>query len=306
VRIGVSRVPDYKAGHYSTGIWGVFGSVAAAATLLKFGRRTFQHALGIAVAHGPFPTGGTFLYDSMIKEVIGWAGVVGCSAALLAREGFAGPEDMLDRSERYDTAQLVENLGREYAILKTYFKPYASCRWSHSAIDGVLELAREHNLRPEEVEEIHVEAFQEATRLCDDAPVTTVAAQYSIPFSAALALSRGRIGPEELTEANLRDRQLLQLAQKVRISVDPELDLLFPEKTVARVTIYTSRGAFTTTVEYPRGNPENPLSDAELAEKFRSLTVGIAGETKSAELEAAIGHLEQMDNVKHLAELLAF
>jgi 2-methylcitrate dehydratase PrpD len=213
---------------------------------------------------------------------------------------------MLDRSGRYDTAQLVENLGREYAILKTYFKPYASCRWSHSAIDGVLELAREHGLRPEEVEEIHVEAFQEATRLCDDAPVTTVAAQYSIPFSVALALSRGRIGPGELTEANLRDQELLQLAQRVRISVDPELDQLFPEKTVARVTIHTGRGTFTTTVEYPRGNPENPLSDAELAEKFRSLTAEVVGEERSAEMEVAVDHLEQMDNVKRLAELLAF
>jgi len=306
VRISISRIPDYKAHHYSTGIWGGLGSVAAAGKLLKFDRRTFQHALGIAAAHGPFPPGGAFVHDSMVKEVIGWAGVVGCSSAFLAREGFAGPEDVVDRSGRYDTAQLVENLGREYAILKTYFKPYASCRWSHSAIDGVLELAREYGLRPEEVEEIHVEGFRETTMLCDYAPVTTVAAQYSIPFSVALTLSRGRIGPGELTEANLRDQELLQLAQRVRVSVDPELDRLFPEKTVARVTIHTARGAFTTTVEYPRGNPENPLSDAELAEKFRSLTAEVVGEERSAELEVAVDHLEQMDNVKHLAELLAF
>jgi len=306
VRVSVSRVPDYKAHHYSTGIWGGLGSVAAAGKLLQFDRQTFQHALGIAAAHGPFPPSGVFLYNSMVKEVIGWAGVIGCSSAFLAREGFTGPEDTLDRSGRYDTTQLVENLGREYAILKTYFKPYASCRWSHSAIDGVLELARKHNLRPEEVEEIHVRGFREATRLCNDAPTTTVAAQYSIPFSVALALSRGRIGPGELTEANLQDQGLLQLARKVRVSVDPEFDRLFPDKTVAKVTIHTGRGAFATTVEYPRGNPENPLSDAELAEKFRSLTVDVLGEERSAELKVAIDHLEQMDSVKRLAELLAF
>jgi 2-methylcitrate dehydratase PrpD len=306
MRISISRVSDYKAQHYSTGIWGVFGSAAAAAKLLNLDRQALQHAFGIAAAHGPFPPGGAFLHDSMVKEVIGWAGAVGCSAAFLAREGFAGPEDVLDKSGRYETAQLVEELDKEYAILKTYFKPYASCRWSHPAIDGVLELVRERGLRPGEVAEIHVEGFQECTRLLDYAPASTVAAQYSIPFSVALALSRGRIGPGELTETNIRDRELLRLAQRVRVSVDPGLDRLFPEKAVARVTIHTSRGAFTTTVEYPKGNPENPLSDAELAGKFRSLTVEVVGEERSAELEVAIDHLEQMDNVKHLAELLAF
>ena len=306
VRVSVSRVPDYKAGHYSTGIWGAFGSVAAAGKLLGFDRQLFQHAFGIAGAHSPFPPGGAFVHESMVKEVIGWAGVVGCSSALLAREGFAGPKDVLDWSGRYDTAQLVENLGSEYAIINTYFKPYASCRWSHSAIDGVLALAQEHFLQPEEMESIHVETFRQASMLCDYAPATTVAAQYSLPFSVALALLRGRIGPQELTEVNLRDRQLLQLARKVKVSIDPELDRLFPQKTAARVTIHTGQGKFTTTVEYPRGNPENPLSDAELADKFHWLTVGVVGEERCTQLREVIDHLEQLDSMRPLTKLLAF
>jgi 2-methylcitrate dehydratase PrpD len=306
VRVSVSRIPDYKAHHYSTGIWGAPGSVAAAGKLLKFDRRTFQSALGIALAHGPFPPGGAFAFDSMVKETIGWAGVVGCSSAFLAREGFAGPEDMLDRSRRYDTAQLVQDLGREFAILKTYFKPYASCRWSHPAIDGALNLVREHGLQPEEVEQIHVEGFQQITMLRDYSPATTVAAQYSLPFALALALSHGGIGPGELAEANLHNKQLMGLAQRVKVSVDPELDRLFPAKTATRVTIRTDRGTFKATVEYPRGNPENPLSEAELAEKFFSLTVEAIGEERSRELKEAVEHLEQMDNVTPLARLLGF
>jgi 2-methylcitrate dehydratase PrpD len=305
-RVSIAMLPSYRAGRYSTGIWGGFGSVAAAGKLLRLNKRTFQDALGIMAAHGPFPPGGDFVHESMVKEVIGWAGMVGCSSVLMAREGFAGPEDVLDRSGRYDTSQLVQNLGEDYAILRIYFKPYASCRWSHPAIDGVLRLAGEHGLHLEEVEEIRVEGFQPMTMLCDYRPVTPVAAQYSIPFSVALALSRGRIGPDELTEANLQDPELLGLAQKVMVSVDPELDQLFPEKTAIRLTLQTSRGDFTTTVEYPKGDPGNPLSDAELAEKFRWLTAEIVGEKKSRELKEAVDHLEQMDNVKHLAQLLAF
>ncbi len=305
-RTSVAMLPNYRAGRYSTGIWGGFGSVAAAGKLLRLDKRTFQHALGIVAAQGPFPPGGDFVHESMVKEVIGWAGMVGCSSVLMAREGFAGPADVLDRSGRYDTTQLVQKLGEDYAILRIYFKPYASCRWSHPAIDGVLRLAGEHGLHLEEVEEMRVEGFQPMTMLCDYRPVTTVAAQYSIPFSVALALSRGRIGPGELTEANLQDPELLGLARKVQVSVDPELDRLFPEKTAIRLTLHTSRGNFTTTVEYPKGDPDNPLSDAELAEKFRWLTAEIVGEKKSRELKEAVDHLEQMDDVKHLAQLLAF
>jgi 2-methylcitrate dehydratase PrpD len=306
VRVSVARKPHYKADHYSTGIWGPPGSVAAAGKLLGFNTQMFQHGLGIAIAHGPFPPAGPVVLEGMVKEAIGWAGLVGCSAALLARQGFAGCEDMLDRSGRYDTEELLKDLGGDYAILNSYFKPYASCRWAHPAVDGVLEIVRDHGLQVGEIEEIHVEGFQQTKKLCNYAPETTVAAQYSLPFSLALALSYGRIGPRELTEASLQDAELHRLAQRVRVSVDPELDRLFPEKTASRVTVRTSKGFFTTMVEHPRGNPQNPLSPAQLVEKFLWLAADTAGEERCSELVAAVERLERMDNVKHLTELLAF
>jgi 2-methylcitrate dehydratase PrpD len=305
VRVSIAMLPDYRAGRYSTGIWGGFGSAAAAGMLLRLDRRKFQDALGIVAAHGPSPPRGAFLHDSMVKETIAWAGVTGCASAFLAQAGFTGPEDVLDKSGRYDTDRLVKDLGQEYAILKTYFKPYASCRWSHSAIDGVLKLAEDHDLQPEDIQSIDVEGFQATALLCDYTPVNTVAAQYSIPFSLALALSYGRIGPAELTEANLQSAALLALASRVKVSVTPELDQLFPEKTAIRVTLHTSRGDFTTTVEHPKGDPSNPLSDAELEEKFRWLTVDVVGEERSQQLLGAIAHLEQMENVRTLARLLS-
>jgi 2-methylcitrate dehydratase PrpD len=305
VRVSTAMLPDYRAGRYSTGIWGGFGSVAAAGVLLRLDGQKFQDALGVVAAHGPSPPRGAFLHDSMVKETIAWSGVTGCASVFLAQEGFSGPQDVLDRSGRYDTIQLVKDLGQEYAILKTYFKPYASCRWSHSAIDGVLKLAGEHDLQPDDIESIEVEGFQATTMLIDYTPVNTVAAQYSIPFSIALALSFGTIGPAELVEANLRDPQLLALAGKVKVSVTPEIDQLFPEKAAARVTLHTDQGDFTTTVEYPRGDPSNPLSDVELEEKFRWLTVEVVGEKRSQQLMDVIAHLEALDDVSTLTQLLS-
>jgi 2-methylcitrate dehydratase PrpD len=306
VRVSVSRVPAFKHDHYSTGIWGAPGSAAAAGKLLGFDRGAYQSALGIAIAHSPFPPSGAFTFGGMVKEVIGWAGVVGCTSALLAQEGFAGPSDALDQSGRYDPAQLVADLGQRYAICQVYFKPYASCRWSHPAIDGVLHLTREHDLKPAEIERIHVEGFREITRLRNPIPATPIEAQYSLPFSIALALIYRGIGPAELQEDKLHDRALLEMAQKVKLSVDPEFVQAFPAKTALRVTIHTARGVFATTAEYPRGNPENPLSDAELSDKFLGLTAEILGEKRSGKLEKAVGHLDQLDNVRHLTEFLAF
>ena len=299
VRASVSRTPPFKERLYWTGIWGGFGAVTAAAKLLRFDFSSFQHALGITLAYAPSPRGG-----GMTKEGIGWAGMVGCSAALLAQQGFEGAVDAFDRSGQYDTAQLLGDLGKEYAILETYFKPYASCRWSHPAIDGVLELVNQHRLEPQEVEAILVEGFYEATRLAKPIPGTALAAQFSIPFCIALALLYGRVGVAEMTEANLHNPQVQSLARKVRITVDPQFDRQFPEKTVSRVTLHTGRGSFATTVEYPKGDPKNPLSDAELLEKFRTLTVGIVGEDRIAALKDAVDRLDQIKDVRELTQLL--
>jgi 2-methylcitrate dehydratase PrpD len=200
---------------------------------------------------------------------------------------------------------LVAGLGEPYAIEKTYFKPYASCRWSHPPIDGVLQLANKHGLRLDEIREIEVSGFRQMAMLDEYAPTSTVAAQYSVPFAVALALAHGGIGPQELTAANLVNSELLALARKVKLSVDPELDGLFPAQTAARIRIHSARGTFETLVEYPKGNPENPLSDAEMEAKFARLTAEIVGKTRSRELKEMIEQLDRLDDIRRLTKLLA-
>ena len=308
VRASVARVPWYKERMYSSGIWGVFGAAVAAGRLLGFDQATLQSAIGNAGSHGPFPPGGLQANHSMVKEVIGWAGMTGCAAALLAEEGFLGPEDILDYSGRWDTAPLLDGLGdpNRYAILDTYFKPYAVCRWAHSSVDGVLDLLTQHSIQPGDIRQIWVETFDEVTRLVNYAPRNAIAAQFSIPFALAIAVLRRRIEPEDVSEANLRLPEILNLARKVEVVVDPEIDAQFPAKTIARVTIVTARGPVQTTVEYPRGNPENPLSDEALAAKFRSLTIRIIGEQTCESLLAAIADLPQAPDVTAVTGCLAF
>ncbi len=308
VRASVARVPWYKDRMYSSGIWGVFGAAASAGKLLGLDEAALQSAVGNAASHGSFPPGGLQANYSMVKEVIGWAGMTGCAAALLAQQGFIGPEDVMDYSGRWDTAQLVEGLGDpdRYAILGAYFKPYAVCRWAHSSVDAVLDLVTRHDLRPDEVQKILVETFYEVTRLVNYAPRNAIAAQFSIPFALAIALLYRRIAPEDVSEENLQKPEILELARKIEVVVDPEINSHFPAKTIARVTIRTARGEFQSTVEYPRGNPENPLSDEDLRAKFRSLTARVVGEETAGRLEAAVFELPRARDVTSLTQLLAF
>jgi 2-methylcitrate dehydratase PrpD len=306
VRASAARVAWYKDKMYSTGIWGVFGATAAAGKLLGFDDATLQSALGTAGSHGAFPPGGLQSNHAMVKETIAWSGMTGVSAALLAQQGFVGPADFLDYSGRWDAAALVAGLDDpgQAAILGTYFKPYAVCRWAHPSVDGLLELKRRHGLAVEDVEAIRVETFWEVTRLANCEPSNTIAAQFSIQFALAVALLHDRIGPAEVSDANIRDPAILALARRVEVSVDESLDRQFPAKTMARVTIRTRRGEFRTTVEYPRGNPENPLSDAELEAKFRSLTQDLISAERSRELQAAIRDLPEATDVFGLTRLL--
>ena len=308
VRASAARVPWYKDTMYSTGIWGIFGATVAAGKLLKFDAATLQSAFGTAGSHGAFPPGGLQANHAMVKEAIAWSGMTGVSAALLAQRNFVGPADYLDYSERWDPSALVAGLGDldGSAILQAYFKPYAVCRWSHAAVDAVLELKHRHRLRVEELETIHVETFREVTRLSNDQPSNTIAAQFSVQFALAVALLYDRIGPAEVSDATIHDPAILSLARKVQVSVDDTLDRQFPAKTIARVTIHTARGEFRTTIEYPRGNPENPLSNSQLEAKFHSLTQDLISDERSRKLRTAILDLPDAKDVLALTRLLRY
>lgn len=308
VRASVARQPMFKERQYASGIWGVYGAAAAVAKLLRLDHRAFQNALGIALGHGPFPPSGAFTNDNMVKEGVGWSAMTGCAAAYLAQAGFHGPSDALDRSQRFWpellTQNLPENPGESHAITQIYFKPHAACRWAHSAIDAILDMVAAEQLHPAEVKAIHVAGFYEITRLADPKPQTPIAAQFSIPFCLATALIHGRVSPDELSEEHLHNPATLELARRVHLHVEPELDDLFPAQTAVHLTVQTTRGDFARSVFYPRGNPENPLTDQELQEKACRLTQDFLGAEQVAALWAVVQGMDAAADVFALSEVL--
>jgi 2-methylcitrate dehydratase PrpD len=169
----------------------------------------------------------------------------------------------------------------------------------------MLELTARHAIEPGEIEAISVDGFYEMTRLLDYAPRTVVGAQFSLPFALAVAGRDRAVGLAQVTEAALTDPELLALARRVEVRVDPDLARAFPAKTSARVTLRTARGTYACAVEFPKGNPENPLTDVELADKFRSLAGPVIGDAAARALAASIQDLPAAPAVTSVTRHLA-
>jgi 2-methylcitrate dehydratase PrpD len=257
---------------------------------MKLTREQTRDAFGIAEYHGPrsqmmrcidFPT--------MVKDGSGWGALAGVSAAYLAAEGFTGAPALT--AEAPGQRHLWADLGQRWTILEQYFKPYPVCRWAQPAVEAVRNLMRVHGLEGSDIAAVEIRTFAEGVRLATSAPLTTEAAQYSLPFPLAAMIVRGRIGADEITDDGLRDAAILDLSARVQLIEDPEICARFPAErfAVATLRIKDGRTIRSDWVEAP-GGPANPLSDEEIAEKFRGLTAHM-GEARSRAIETAIAGL---------------
>jgi 2-methylcitrate dehydratase PrpD len=187
---------------------------------------------------------------------------------------------------------LWSDLGRRWRMLEQYFKPYPVCRWAHPAVEAVLSILGRHGATAEAVESIEVTSFHEAVRLATREPRSTDEAQYSLPFAVAAAAVRGRLGAAEVVGQSLTDPDILRLSRGMRLGESDAFNRLFPAERWATVTIRMVDGRrLRSQPSIARGNPENPLSDAEIAEKFDALVVPVAGRQRAGELRDRIDGL---------------
>ena len=171
-----------------------------------------------------------------------------------------------------------------------------------AAVDAALEL-RSRVRTPEEVREIRVATYGVATKVAGNPdPKTPVEAKFSIASCVAAALVLGSVRLQAFTEERLSDPLLRDLVGRTRLEVDPEYDAAFPGQRAARVTIVHKDGTETHHIRNTRkGDPDDPLTDAELAEKFEDLTVPVVGERESAEWSRTLWGLADLADVRELA-----
>jgi 2-methylcitrate dehydratase PrpD len=272
---------------YGSGRWGCLGAAASASKLLSLNLEEIDNALGISATFGPMAP----LLDKptikplpMTKESIGWGAMVGVSAAMLAREGFTGASFSLEEDEGK-----AGRLGEDFTIRRVTFKPYPSCRWTHSAIDAILDLKARHGreIVPENIEKISVYLFKKALHINHPSPPTVESAQYSIPFTIAAAITDGEVWLDQISEERIKDPLILSLAKKVEMIHKSEFDQAFPARP-AEVEIETRSGkTFRKRVDFPKGDLENPMDQEQMEEKFLRLA------TNSISLKAAVKTLDR-------------
>jgi len=262
VRAALAR-EDTRVDALSSGGWTPLGVAAAVGRLAGLDVTQQAHALAIAAAYRPqAPLVVSLAEGAMVKESIGWGTLAGVHAVSLAAAGFEGALAILDRDGA--AAAWLDDLGYRWTIGESYFKAYAACRWTHAPVDAVLSLVRRHRLAASDIRRVSIETFHAATLLAATAPTSIEQAQYSVPWTVALALTYGDVGAHEMRAALLGDAELRALARLVVLVESAEMEARFPASRSARVTLETVRGSFTETVHHPRGSTENPLPEGWL------------------------------------------
>lgn len=298
VRAALAR-EDTRVDALSSGGWTPLGVAAAVGRLAGLDVIRQAHALAIAAAYRPqAPLVVSLAEGAMVKESIGWGTLAGVHAVSLAAAGFEGALTILDRDGA--AGVWLDDLGRRWAIGESYFKAYAACRWTHAPVDAVLSLLRRHGLAAADVCRVTIETFHAATLLGATAPTSIEQAQYSVPWTVALALAYGDVGPHEMRAALLGDAELHALARRVTLVESAEMQSRFPASRSARVTLETARGSFAETVHFPRGSMENPLPDDWLIARA---TAAIEERLGARSAKECVGDLLVLDGLPDVGAL---
>ncbi|MBO8172238.1 MAG: MmgE/PrpD family protein [Bacillaceae bacterium] len=308
-RVGEAVSPSHYFFWHNTATCGTFGAAAAVAYLLDLNEEQIVNALGSA---GTQAAGlWEFIEDGAMSKQLhpGKAAMNGTIAALLAEKGFTGAQKILEgrrgffnaMSDNPDPTRITDELGERFKITENSFKIHASCRHTHHIIDLILDMRRENGLQPEEIDRIDVKTYQVVLNITDNPdPQTVYASKFSAQYCTALAAVKGSAGLSDFNETALWDKEIREMMKRVNVSVDPDMEAAYPEKWGSIVDVTLKNGdVITKRTDYPKGDPENPVSAEELLQKFKDLAAGL--DDQQVDLLA-----DRMMNVQDLEDVSQF
>ena len=173
----------------------------------------------------------------------------------------------------------------------------------------MLDLVKNNDLRPEQVEKIQIRSLARAADILSDPskydPHTKETADHSLPYVIAAALVDRQVTPAQFEMKKIMDPTIRAQLNKVEVVADPEIEKVFPALQRVIVNITTTDGRkFSKQLDYPKGDPRNPLTDAEIEEKFRALAEGVLSAKAQQKLIDAIWNLENCASVSKLMALM--
>jgi 2-methylcitrate dehydratase PrpD len=310
-RVSLAANPNSSRmrGWHLTGTCGTFGAAAAASVILGLDAPTTASALGLAGTQ----SAGLWAFNAdgaMSKRLHpGRAAQSGIFAALLAQKGFHGPRQILEAedggflaatSDAVRIDEITRDLGQVWRTEGVCFKPYSCCGSNHSSVDAALGLMAEHGFRAAQVRRVIVGVSRVVERQTGFRyrPTTVLNAQMSLRFNVAVALVDGQALIEQFTEARIEDPLVCDLASRVEVEVDPEMDAIYPGRYAGIVTIVLDDGRqFRRRVDDPKGMPENRMTADDLDAKFLSLAEAAVGRDAASDLLTAATSLFDAANI---------
>jgi 2-methylcitrate dehydratase len=241
----------------------------------------------------------------------------GVFAALLAEKGYTGPEHVIDGKEgltyvfgpEWKLHLLTDGLGETWRITRCGMKAFPSEALTHTPISAVLDLVKTNDLHPEQVEKIQIRSLARAADILSDPskydPHTKETADHSLPYVIAAALVDRQVTPVQFTSEKIMDAKIRAQLRKVEVVADPAIEKVFPALQRVIVNMTTSDGrTFSKQLDFPKGDPRNPLTDQEVEEKFGALAEGVLSAGAQRKLKEAIWNLEDSDSIRKLMALM--
>lgn len=300
------------AGWHSCATCGSFGAAAGVARLLEMDADRFASALGIA---GTF-TGGTwaFLSDGAMTKRFhpGKAAETGVSAAYLAQAGMTGSHHVLDAQwggffSTYapgisEPALTLSKLGQEFRIVRSGIKPYACCRTIHAPVDSLLELMDDAGASVGDIARIIVHGNEQTVRQFDRTELHSLLdAQFSMPYCLAVAAVRRNLDLNQFMPRQTDDPEIARLMAATSIVPDRKLE---PTDYPAVELVLKNGRHSERQVKFAKGHADNPLSDAEVQAKARSLMVSTLGEDATTRIVELVSRLDRLPDIRQLSALL--
>jgi 2-methylcitrate dehydratase len=295
-----------------------FASPIVAGRMLGLDWERIQHAIGISASRhatlGAVTAGKLTMMKNTVDPMATQSGVL---AALLAEKGYTGPEHVIDGKEglvhcygpEWKLEILTDGLGESWRITQCGMKAYPTEALTHAPISCVLDLVREHDLKPDDVKKVRIRSLARAADILADPskydPRSKETADHSLPYVIAAAVAERQVTPLQFTQEKIMDPTIRAQLDKVEVVADPEIEALFPELQRVIVTIETAGGQeHTKQVDYPKGDPRNPLTDREVEEKFDSLAEPVLSGAAMKRVKEAVWSLEKLDSISSLMDLL--
>ncbi len=295
-----------------------FAAPIVAGRALGLNAAQIQHAIGIGASrhatYGAAVAGKLTMMKNTVDPMATQSGVL---AALLAEKGYTGPEHVIEGKEgivhclgpEWDLEVLTDRLGESWRITQCGMKAFPTEALTHTPISAMLDLVREHDLKPDQVERIHIRSLARAADILADPskydPHSKETADHSLPYVIAVALVDRQVTPLQFTDEKINDPTIRAQLRKVEVVADPQIEQVFPVLQRVVVSIHTTSGrSYMKQLDFPKGDPRNPLTDDEIEAKFDSLAEPVMDADARARVKDAVWNLDKEGSIRNFMALL--